>query len=601
MPRAILPLLLLVPVGWAGCSSDRGAIDDGSKSFGNIDGGEDVDAGCTGVVCSRDLHSVLDCHGNVVEACAADMACGHGKCIAPCDAAAANEGSVGCSFMVPAQNSGSQWYGDCAALFVANNWTSPANLRLELKGQERSIDGAVWVPYVDGGIVKHRRLDGPIPPGSGAVVFLSGGPARDDEYWQGCPEGVEPVLDAEEMIPSTGIGHVVLAQADAPVSMYSIYPYGGASTFFPSATLLLPTTSFRKNYIAVSTWGGKGDNFTLPGRPLSTYPANQAGIPTLQIVAIEDATAIDFLPTADVVGGGKIPSSSRNEVVRYTLQRGEVLQLSQHQELVGSVIEATKPVGLFGGHSCVNVPSNARACDVDNEQILPVSSWGHEYAVLPAPNRLEWRSQGQNAERDLGVVRIVGAVNGTTLTYEPYVPEGAPATLESGQSARFATGSPFVVRSQDGGHPFFVSTVMTGANMSSTGLGDPETVVAVPTAQWLDSYVFFADFTYDLSAVFVTRRKTSGSFHDVTLDCAGALTGWKSFGTDYEWTYAELSRDGQAVSFPAGTCTDGAHRIHSEGPFSINVWGIGPYASYGYPGGAGLRTITDVHVPAVVR
>lgn len=600
MRRPIIPVLLLVPIGWAGCSSDRGTFETEPGQLGEGDAGE-RDAGCTGVVCSRDLHSVLDCYGNLVETCAADKACGNGKCVAPCEAAALNEGSVGCSFVVPKQNSASQWSKSCTAIFVANTWTTPATLRLEYEGQERPLDGAVWVPRVKDGVLEHQKLEGAIPAGGGAVVFVSSEPNPDNEYWIGCPEGVKPVFEKEGTIPSTGVGSLAFAHADVPVSMYSIYPYGGASTFVPSATLLLPTTSFRKNYIAVSTWGGRGDSFALPGRPFSEHAAIGAGAPTLQIVATEDDTAIDFLPTVDVVGGGDIPRSARNEVARYTLQRGQVIQLTQISELAGSVIEANKPVGVFGGHSCVNVPSNARACDVDNEQLPPVSAWGSEYAVVPAPNRLEWQSQEASVERDLGVIRVVGAVDGTALTYEPYTPEGAPATLASGQLVRFATASPFVIRSQDTEHPFYVATVMAGCDMSTTGLGDPETAVAVPTAQWLDSYMFFADFTYDLSAVAVTRRKVNGQFQDVTLDCAGALTGWRPIAADYEWTLVELSRYGRAVPYPTGSCTDGAHRIQSPGPFAITAWGIGPAASYGYAGGTGLRTITEVHVPAVVH
>jgi hypothetical protein len=325
------------------------------------------------------------------------------------------------------------------------------------------------------------------------------------------------------------------------------------------------------------------------------------GKPTLQLVASEDDTAIDIVPTVDLIGGEGIPMGPRNRVTRYTLQRGEVMQLTQEQELVGSVIETTKPIGLFGGASCSYVPANVEACDADNKQIPPVSAWGSEYAVLPAPNRLQWESRSQAADRDFGITRIVGAANGKKLVFEPSAPAGAPDTIELGQLVQFVADRPFVVRSQDAQHPFYVASIMTGSLASSTLLGDPETALVIPTAQWLDSYVFFSDFTYTHSGLFVTRRKVKGAFHDVTLDCAGPLTHWTPIGADYEWTFAELSREGEPIAYPAGKCTDGAHRIHSDGPFSMTVWGLAFAASYAYPGGAGLRSITDVHVPAIVR
>lgn len=599
-PRLIIPLVL-VPMAWAGCASDRASFNTDTGDLGNVDAG-DIDAGCTGVVCSRDLQAILDCDGNVVEKCAADKACGKGKCVAPCEAAALNEGSVGCSFVVPKPNPYLSYAGACTAIFVANNWTSPATIRLEYKGEERSVEDAVWVPYADtDGIVKHQKLDGPIPPGGGAVVFLSSDPVLEAASL-GCPAGVKRVLENEEGVYSTGFGQVVFAHADVPVSIYSIYPYGGAATYVPSATLLLPTTSLRTNYIAMSTWGGKGDSFALPDRPFSQeHFALQFGKPTLQIVATADDTSVELVPTVAIAGGNGVAPGLPKEVARYTLQRGEFVQLAQDSELVGSVIESSKPVALFGGHHCANIPGNAGQCDTDNEQLLPISAWGNEYAVVPAPNRLDWVSQGASVERDPGIIRIVGAVDGTTLSYDPAPPDGAPGTLEAGQHARFVAGSPFVVRSQDERHPFQVTSHMVGCMVSSTQVGDPEMVVVVPSAQWLDSYVFFSDSTYSFSAVVVTRRKDKGKFHDVTLDCAGPLTGWKPINAEYESTRVELSRLGKPVPYPTGECNDGAHRIESAGPFAITVWGVGTRASYAYAGGMGLRTITDVHVPAVVH
>ncbi len=595
MCRRIIQVLALSSAAWAGCSSDRGSFDQTGGQLGDRDAGSPPDAGCSGLVCSRDLRSVRDCEGKVVEECAVDKACGNGACIDPCDAAALNEGSVGCSFAIPGQNSGSMYGGSCTAVFVANSWTSPANLRLEFDGKEVSLDGAVWVPEVQNGVVTHHPLNGPVPPGGGAVVFLSS-EDKGASSWLGCPKEVKTVFEKEPTIPATGIGRVAFAFADVPVSMYSMYPYGGAPSHLPSAALLFPTTTFRKNYVAVTTWGGRGD-VTLA----DPSAVRQVGQPTLQIVATEDDTSVALLPTVGVSGGNGVASGFAHEVIAYTLQRGDVMQLTQEQDLVGSVIEASKPVGVFGGGSCMFIPGDTMACDTDNVQIPPVSSWGSEYVVLPPPNRKTWRTQGAETEQDWGIVRIVGAVDGTELTYEPWVPQGAPATLKTGQQARFIASRPFVVRSQDADHPFYVAAIMTSAHKSSTHLGDPETALVIPPAQWLDSYVFFSDHSYELSAVAVTRQKENGRFHDVNLDCAGVLAGWQPINADYEWTFVELSRHGEGVRHPGGACTDGAHRMNSAGPFSMTVWGIASYSSYAYPGGALLRKITDVHVPAVVR
>lgn len=93
------------------------------------------------------------------------------------------------------------------------------------------------------------------------------------------------------------------------------------------------------------------------------------------------------------------------------------------------------------------------------------------------------------------------------------------------------------------------------------------------------------------------RHTTNGTFQEVTHDCAGALTDWEPITADYEWTYLELSHQLGPMSYPGGTCTDGAHHIHSDGPFTMTVWGLANWASYAYPGGMGLRTSTSPQLP----
>ena len=597
MRTPFVHLLLALVVGAAGCSSDRTSFETKPVELGSPDAAvEEVDAGCVGLVCSRDLRSVHDCHGKVVKECAADKACGKGVCIDPCEAAASNEGSVGCSFAIPGAIK-PEHTGSCTAFFVANDWTSPATIRVTHAGGEQPLDGAVWVPYVEDGEVKHAKHEGPIPPGRAAVVFLSNEETGSIRNWVRCPLGVKPVFTKDLSVQGTARGTAVFATADVPVSMYSIYPYGGARSFIPSGTLLLPTTSFRKNYVAVSSWGGNGDRFG-EGVIVPSNRQPQSGAPTLQIVAVEDDTSVELLPRVEIAGGGGIAPSAASRVASFRLQRGEVLQLVQQKELVGSIVESSKPVGMFGGHTCMRVPlGDVSYCDSDNKQIPPLSAWGHEYAVMPAPDRVRLVNGRGQRSNELSVIRLVGAANGTRLVYEPARPANAPDTLESGQLARFFASEPFVVRSQDAGHPFYAASVMTGQMGSKSALGDPETAVGVPTDQWLDTYGFVSDHTFRHSAVYVTRRRSHGALHDVTLDCAGVLTGWEPITADYEWTYVELTRAKRPQKYPGGTCTDGAHRISSAGPFTIAVWGISDAASYSYQGGTGLRRATELYLP----
>ncbi|AKV00306.1 hypothetical protein AKJ09_06969 [Labilithrix luteola] len=604
MRKPIFMLFIVATTGWLACTSDRSTWGDvGSDTFEVPDAGAGNDAAieaCAGTACSRDLRSVLDCTGNVIETCQENQACGEGKCIDPCSAAAVNAGSVGCSFAIPGSNGDMASRGSCFAFFVANNWTSPATLHLEFDGKDRPLDGAVWVPSIQDGKVIHTKLDGPLPAGGGAVIFFSHeegtAAAVGSMAHTSCPDGVTPILDKDPVVHETGIGQAAFVSSDVPVSMYSLYPYGGAKTAFPSATLLFPTTSFGDKYILTSSWGGKSDLFGRGVLAGANPSLSQFGRPTLQVLAIDDDTSIDIRPKVDILGGPGVAASPKNTLVSYHLKRGDVLQITQENELVGSVMESNKKVGLFGGSTAMYIPSDVAFADQENEQIPPVSAWGREYAVALAPNRAMLMSNGSEKERDPSVIRLVGGADGVQLVYDPSRPDGAPTTLAAGERATFFADQPFVVRSQDSNHPFFVAAYMTGALASSYEIGDPEMVLVIPTDQWLDTYGFFSDSTYDSSSVVVTRRKDKGVFHDVILDCAGTLGNWNAITPDFEWTTVKLSSYGAAQTYPDGSCTDGPHRIHSDGPFTSTVWGISPAASYAYPGGAGLRPISKTTV-----
>ena len=102
-----------------------------------------------------------------------------------------------------------------------------------------------------------------------------------------------------------------------------------------------------------------------------------------------------------------------------------------------------------------------------------------------------------------------------------------------------------------------------------------------------------ADPTYPETNLVIVREATGGMFQDVTLDCAGVLTGWQPVGA-YEWTRVDLmSHNFQ----PQGNCSTGRGHIKSPGRFGLWVWGWGTpettnftaNVSYGYPGGMNVQ------------
>lgn len=157
-----------------------------------------------------------------------------------------------------------------------------------------------------------------------------------------------------------------------------------------------------------------------------------------------------------------------------------------------------------------------------------------------------------------------------------------------------------MVRSQDSDHPFMVFAYMSSSTFVEENYGDPDFVIGVPTLQYLDDYVFFTDPTYPETNVVVVRgRGLDGAFKDVVLDCAGALPGWTPITADLEYARYDLMT---GDFMPVGACSTGVHRIHSDAPFGLWVWGWGtllstpptPNVSYGFPGGMDVKPINPV-------
>lgn len=531
--------------------------------------------------CSPDLKSVLSCNGNVIDTCIEGMACAFGVCTGnPCEAAQQSGSTYGCDFWAVKTDVIPQISGACFAAFVANTWSDPVHIKVERDGAELPVS-AFKIPKGQGQQLTYQQYDPAVglPPGEVAILFLSRGPGF---LVPDCP--VPAALAVESGVLGTGIGSAFHITTDKPIVAYSILPYGGGGAAMTSASLLFPTGAWGTNYLAINAY------------PKSTFNNNN-GLPSLAVVAKDDATEVTILPKAAVVAGPGVPGAPQGVPMTVTLNRGQYLQVTQDAELSGSPVVSNKPVAFFGASSCMNVPIGEAACDTAHQQIPPIKALGNAYVGANHKHR--------TATIESEPWRIMGAVDGTNLTWIPSAPPGAPTTLSSGQIVEFSTSEHFYVSSQDGDHPFYLSSYMTGGEKYG-GTGDPEWVSVVPTEQFLKNYVLFTDPTYsDTSLVVVRARGTDGNFADVNLDCAGIIGGWQPIG-DFEWTNVDLV----VGNFQnVGACSNGRRTMDSTAPFGVTVWGWGSipgfpgvsvytqYVSYAYPAGAGVKPINQVEIP----
>jgi len=600
MKRVALGLWFVVSV--VGCSSHR-APDDAARGAGGASsgagaggtaslvmmGGGSGGLGGSGLsllvpdasgpvnICSPDLRSVTTDEGVLVQACHDDEQCANGQCLSACDAAATNETSVGCDFYAAQLNR-----SGCFAAFIANTWATPVTLTAEYAGTALDMTKMARIPSGSGTSITYTPLAGNVlPAGEVAILFL-------DDGFCSTVTGVElpQTRTGSDRVLASGIDHAVHITTDRPVSAYTINPYGGGDSAVTSSTMLLPTSTWDTNYVAVDVFAEFQD------RGLTT-----------QIVAMADATEVTILPTGQILAGGTVAASPAGVSQTYQLNRGEMLELSNHEGLSGSPIQATKPVGVWGTTQALGIPKDTLDVDSGHVEIPPVRALGSEYVAVRYRNRVA------GAPEETPPWRLLGVVDGTTLEYEPARPPGAPTTLSAGQLVTFQAEGQFVVRSQGKSYPFYMAQHMTGCRILDPDMpvgcpGGPETINVISSAQYLDRYVFFSDPTYPETDVVVVReRAPDGTFKAVNLDCAGDLSGWTSVGKNFEYTRVDLVRDDFVKQ---GACDNGRHEIKSDGPFSLTVWGWGTAeiqraVSYGYTGGAGIREVTEVRVPPVVK
>lgn len=487
----------------------------------------------------------------------------------------------------------------CFAVFIANNWPRPVQINVTYAGQSLPVTQFARIPSTNPNPASWESVPATgLPQDQVAVLFMSSDPSSQN----GGMSLVCPVPAANPWataVHGTGKGQAWHITTDAPVSAYDIHPYGGAASFLPSAEMLLPTSAWGTNYVAVVP--KLGEMLNPPSGPGPQYGT---------IVAKENNTTVTVLPRVALPGGNGVAAAPANQPTQFTLQQHEFIQWEPSQEMSGTIISSDKPVAFTGGNGylCLKgMSSKGGGCDSGHQAIPPVAALGYRYVGIP------YTTRRADLQPESIIYRIVGAVAGTSLTFDPPVP-GAPTTLDVGQMVDFEATGPFVVSSQDEDHPFYLGQMMTGcfvhggsrpginpASLSAeyNCLGDEEYVNILPPAQFLSRYIFFTDPTYGTTNLVLTRVKTPSGFKEVSVGCSGVVSGWQPVGSSGEFEIAnvDLVRSAHGV---AG-CTNGPQSAQSDGPFGLMVWGLDSFASYAYPAGGNIAPINTVVVPAVPK
>ena len=330
----VVPFVVLFALG---CGPRQSGFDDGGGVDASADDSGLIDTGCAfcGVdsgkqeagqyACSGDLRNIIDGQGNVVQTCPDDQGCAGGGCVPACQAAGASKGSVGCDYVVPTPSFYAGIAPPCWAIFVANNWVKDVQITVARAGKTYNVTqfGRIAKAGSQAGSWSAVPSTG-LPPGQVAVLFMEEDPNSVNGGPLACSKasfiGVTPAvsqqygtaLTGSGSTPTlTGIGQAWHLTTDLPVTMYDILPYGGASSYLPSAELLFPTSAWGTNYLGI-----------VPQRGNSSP---QWG----QLVAMQDNTQITVFPNVSLPSGnigGNVAAAPANTATNYTLNAGQYIQ-----------------------------------------------------------------------------------------------------------------------------------------------------------------------------------------------------------------------------------------------------------------------------------
>ncbi len=338
-------------------------------------------------------------------------------------------------------------------------------------------------------------------------------------------------------------------RSDNPVTVYQYNPLAATTT--NDASVLLPVNTWTGNYL-VAAW---------PFWPGFNYPGFYA------VVARQDGTKVTITPSAtgkSVKAGGGIAADGTGVVM---LDEGDVLEvMNSAGDLTGTLVAADKPVQVFGGHECTNVPLNVTACDHLEESMFPIETLAKEYLVVPpvqVPNDAAEKAQ---------VVRVIASEDATTLTFDPDQPVNK-FLAKAGDFVEIpSTVAKFLVTADK---KILVAQYMVGQD-GGFGTSDPAMLVAVNPQQWRKSYLVHAPTSW-VANYLDLMAKTGAA---VQVDGV-AVAGWKVIGnTGYSYTHVKLSNAG-----------NGNHSITADMGVGVGVYGVQSYGSYWYPGGLDLDVI----------
>ncbi|MEN1678275.1 MAG: putative Ig domain-containing protein [Planctomycetota bacterium] len=320
----------------------------------------------------------------------------------------------------------------------------------------------------------------------------------------------------------------VHVSADTAISVYGLNQVDSSTDGF----LGLPVSALGTEYLVMSAL-----NSVIDGTQFA-------------VVATEDDTVVTITPTQ--------ATGSRAAGIPYsiTLDRGQTYQLqntSPTGDLTGTVVVSDRPIAVFSGHNCANVPTTSTACDHLVEQLPSTNTWGQAFVTAPL------------ATRQMGdTFRILASTDDTSI----FINGELVTTINRGEFHEQLIETASTITTSK---PALVAQFSNGTSFDNV-TGDPFMALVPPFEQFTNTYTVSTPAS-GINNNFINVVAPTSAIGAIRLN--GELIAEDQFaeigGTDF--SAAQLT-------VPIGT-----HTLDSVLNFGVLAYGFDQADSYGYLGG----------------
>jgi hypothetical protein len=320
-------------------------------------------------------------------------------------------------------------------------------------------------------------------------------------------------------------------------------------------TAIDEVTVYGLNYIPYTTDAFLGLPTDALGTDYIVMSYTGAGVSEFGLVGTVNGTTVTITPST---GAG---AHAAGVPFTLMLNQGQTYELVSGNDLTGTLISATNPVGLTGGNSCANIPPGYAYCDHIVEMMTSTDTWGKKFATVP----LKDRTNGDTW-------RFLASQNNTTVSINGV----AQAPINKGQYIERALTAQSIIESDK---PIMVAQFSNGSTFSSNP-GDPFMMLIPPLEQFLANYTVTTVSGY--VSHYINVVAPNALVGSVTLDGAPIPSA----------SFTAIGASG--FSGAQLTVAAGSHTLNGTLPFGVFMYGFNNDDSYGYPGGQSFAPIAIV-------